>query len=141
MVTAAICITLNNSLISKIYFPQCLFLKNYSLIEVVYLLITCNKTKFFLRKNTDRNGVNKKTYTQTKHLEKDNTGKSDGVSAMSLAGSEFLLFDNAKEASNNIITFFLWTFITKQKPELIWEILHVKELQVKKVSLNVPDFL
>ena len=120
MVTAAICITLNNSLISKIYFPQCLFFLNYSLTEVVYLLITCNKTKFFLWKNTDRNCVNKKTYTQTKHLEKHNTGKSDGVSAMDLAGSEFLLFENAKEASDNIITFLLWTFITKQKPKLIW---------------------
>ena len=35
-------------------------LKNYSLVESVYLFIRCNKTKFFLRStnNTDVNGVN-----------------------------------------------------------------------------------
>ena len=34
--------------------------KNYSLVEVIYLLIRFNKTKFFLCKknNTDGNGVN-----------------------------------------------------------------------------------
>ena len=51
-------------------------LKNYSLVESVYLFIRCNKTKFFLwnTNNTDRNGVNKQN-TYTKHLEKDNIGK------------------------------------------------------------------
>ena len=50
-------------------------LKNYSLVESVYLFIKCNKTKFFLgnTNNTDRNGVNKQN-THTKHLEKYNTG-------------------------------------------------------------------
>ena len=35
--------------------------KNYSLAEVIYLLITCNKTKFFMwnTNDTDKNGVNK----------------------------------------------------------------------------------
>ena len=47
LLPATVCITLNNSLISKIYYPQLLF-KNYSLVEVMYLLIRCNKTKFFL---------------------------------------------------------------------------------------------
>ena len=50
-------------------------LKNYSLVESVYLFIRCNKTKFFLRNtnNTDINGVNKQN-THTKHLEKDDIG-------------------------------------------------------------------
>ena len=54
-------------------------LKNYSLVESVYLFIRWNKTKFFLRNtyNTDRNGVNKQN-THTKHLEKDNIGKGGG---------------------------------------------------------------
>ena len=35
--------------------------KNYSLAKVIYLLIRCYKTRFFLSNtnNTDRNGVNK----------------------------------------------------------------------------------
>ena len=60
--------------------------KNYSLVEVIYLLIRCYKTRFFLRNtnNTDRNGVNKQnththththTHAHTKHSEKGNTGK------------------------------------------------------------------
>ena len=52
---------MNNSLISSIYFPLSFPFKNYSLLEVLYLLIRCNNTKFFLwnTNNTDRNGVNK----------------------------------------------------------------------------------
>ena len=53
-------------------------LKNYSLVESVYLFIRCNKTRFFLQNtnNTDRNGVNKQnTHTHTKHSKKDNIGK------------------------------------------------------------------
>ena len=36
-------------------------LKKYSLVEIVYLFIRCNKIKFLPWKtdNTDRNGVNK----------------------------------------------------------------------------------
>ena len=40
--------------------------KNYSLVKVIYLLIRCYKTRFFLwnTNNADRNGVNKQhTYT------------------------------------------------------------------------------
>ena len=39
-----------------------LLFKNYSLKKVIYLLISCYKTRFFLScetNNTDRNGVNK----------------------------------------------------------------------------------
>ena len=42
--------------------------KNYPFVEVVYLLIRCNKTKFFLwnAKNTDRIGANKQNaHTKT----------------------------------------------------------------------------
>ena len=51
-------------------------LKNYSIVESVYLFIRCNKTKFFQGNtiNTDRNGVNKKN-RHTKHLEKYNIGR------------------------------------------------------------------
>ena len=45
-----------------------LYFKNYSLVEVIYLLIRFNKTKFFLQntKNTDGNCVNQlNTHTHT----------------------------------------------------------------------------
>ena len=47
----------NHSLISKIYFPVSFLFKNYSLVKVIYLLIRCYKTWFFLwnTNNTDRN--------------------------------------------------------------------------------------
>ena len=56
-----------------------LLFKNYSLVDVIYLLIRCCKTKFLPQntKNSDRNGLNKlNTLTQTKHSEKDNTAKA-----------------------------------------------------------------
>ena len=61
--------SMNNSLISKIYFHNYFPFKNYSLVEVIYLLSRCNKTKFFLwnTNNTDRNDVNKQKNTHTKH--------------------------------------------------------------------------
>ena len=52
--------------------------KNYSLVKVIYLLIRCYKTRFFLwnTNNIDRNGANKQNIqTHTKHSEKDNTEK------------------------------------------------------------------
>ena len=53
-----------------------LLLKNYSPVEVIYLLIRFNKIKFFPwnTKNTYRNGI-KKTHKHTKHSENNNTGK------------------------------------------------------------------
>ena len=91
-------------------------LENYSLVESAYLFIRCNKTKFFLRNtyNTDRNGVNKQS-THTKHLEKDNIGKGGGPT-MSLDAFEFLFFDSAREASNDVNTFLSLRFMKKQKP-------------------------
>ena len=55
---------------------MCFLLKNYLLVESVYLFIRCNKTKFFQQKtiNIDRNDVNKQN-RDTKPLEKDNTGR------------------------------------------------------------------
>ena len=58
------------NLLSTMYF----FLKNYSPEEVAYLLIRCNKTKFFLRNtnNTDRNDLNKQnTQTHTHQTSKE----------------------------------------------------------------------
>ena len=56
--------------------------KKYSLVKVIYLLIRCYRTRFFLwnTNNTNRNRVNKQnthtyTHTHTKQSEKDNTGK------------------------------------------------------------------
>ena len=39
---------MNNSLISKIYFPQCLFFSKIIHLQKSYLLIRCYKTRFFL---------------------------------------------------------------------------------------------
>ena len=60
----------------------------------------------------------------TKHLQKDNTGKGgEKVPIMSLDASEFLFFDSAKEASNDVNTFLNLRFIKKQKPVVFWEII------------------
>ena len=50
-----------------------------------------------------------------KNLEKDNTGKG-GIPAMSQDTSEFLFFDIAREASNDVNNFLNLRFIKKQKP-------------------------
>ena len=52
---------MDNSLISKNYFPQCLFCSKIIHLQKSYLLIRCYKIGFFLlnTNNTDRNGVNK----------------------------------------------------------------------------------
>ena len=77
---------MNKLLISKIWY-QCLstmsfLFKNYSLVEVIYMLIRFNKAKFFQwnTNNTNRNGVNKQkththTHTHTTQSEEDNNGK------------------------------------------------------------------
>ena len=64
--------------------------------------------------------------THTKHLEKYNTGNGgvgwggEGrVLTMSLDASEFLFFDIAKEASNDVNTFLNLKFIKKQKPAVL----------------------
>ena len=91
-------------------------LKNYSLVERVYLFLRRNKTKFLLQNtnSTDRNGLHKQN-TQTKHLEKDNIGKGWGAT-MSLDAFEILFFDSARETSNYVNTFLNLRFIKKQEP-------------------------
>ena len=89
--------------------------------------------------NTDRNGANKQN-THTKRLEKHNIEK--GGPTMSLDAFEFLFFDNAREASNDVHTFLNSRFIKKQKPAGFFQkILYANQLKVKKVSLNVPELL
>ena len=90
-------------------------LENYSLVESAYLFIRCNKTKFFLRNtyNTDRNGVNKQSTHQT--LRERQYWKGGGPT-MSLDAFEFLFFDSAREASNDVNTFLSLRFMKKQKP-------------------------
>ena len=65
-ITCAFCNTHVKNLLKR---PAMSFLfKNYSLVKVMYLLIRCNKTRFFLgnTNNTNRNGVNKQnTHTHT----------------------------------------------------------------------------
>ena len=70
MLTAAICVTLNEWFTDIKKFTlqsstMSLLFKTYSLVEVTYLLIRFNKTKFFPwdRNNTDRNGANKQNIT------------------------------------------------------------------------------
>ena len=69
---------MNNSLISKIYYPQCLFFSKIIHLWKSYIcwLNAIYKTRFFLwnTNNIDRNDVNKQN-THIKHSEKDNTGK------------------------------------------------------------------
>ena len=62
---------IDNSLVQKFTLQRpamSLLFKNYSLIEVIYLLIRFNKIKLFLwnTMNTDRNGVNEQNTTHRK---------------------------------------------------------------------------
>ena len=70
-------------------------LKNYSVVEIVYMFIRCNKTKILLL-NTDN--------TNTKHLGKDNIGK--GAPTMSLDAFESLFFGTEEEKQVMTSTLF-----------------------------------
>ena len=71
---------MNNSLISKIYFPHCLFFS-----KIIYLLklYICwlnairlgSSCETQITNNTDRNCVNKQNTHTHQTLKKDNTGK------------------------------------------------------------------
>ena len=62
---------------------------------------------------------------------------------MRMDAFEFLLFDNAGKASNDVNTFLNLKFIKKQMSAGIFleKILHANKLKIKKVSLNVPKLL
>ena len=68
--------------------------------------------------NSDRNGVKYKTHTHThthQNLEKDNIGKDGGGRGgagptMSLDAFEFLIFDSAREASNDVSSSVNWEY-------------------------------
>ena len=129
------------NLLSTMYF----FLKNYSPEEVAYLLIRCNKTKFFLRNtnNTDRNDLNKQnTQTHTHQTSKEiwHWKGGEGVPTISLTASKFLLFfDSAKKKqAMTSPLFWTWDLSVHRNQLFLKKILHVK---VKTVSLKVPDFL
>ena len=67
--------------------------KNYSLMEVIYLLIRFSETNFFPRntKNTDRNGVNKQnthTHTHT-HTRTPNTQRKIRLVSMKINDTLF----------------------------------------------------
>ena len=66
---------MNNSLMPKTFFPQCLFFfKNYSLVKVIYLKTSSScETQITLIEMVYLNKTH--TYTHTKDSENDNTGK------------------------------------------------------------------
>ena len=72
------CITLNKQFVDvkNLLSTISLLFKNYSLVDVIYLLIRFNKSKFFSRNrnSTDGNGINKQI-TCAPNTQKDNTGK------------------------------------------------------------------
>ena len=95
-------------------------LENYSLVESAYLFIRWNNTKFFLRNtyDADRNGVNKQnTHTPNTYrkimLER-------GGPTMRLDAFDFLFFDGAREAINDVNTFLNLRFMKKQKPAVFF---------------------
>ena len=69
---------MNNSPISSFpeqSSPMSLFFRNYSPVEVTYLLLRFNKFFPWNTKKTDRNGLNKQdTHFHTTHSEKDSIG-------------------------------------------------------------------
>ena len=67
-----------------------LLFKNYSLVEVIYLLIRFNKAKplSLNTKNTDRNGVNK----QNTHTHTPNTQRKITLERVSMKISDTPLF-------------------------------------------------
>ena len=89
--------------IKKLLSTMSFLLKNYPVVESVYLSIRCNKTKFFLQ------------IILIKNSEKDHIGKGVGPT-MNLEAFEFLFFYSAREASNDVNTFLNLKFINKQKP-------------------------
>ena len=111
-------------------------LKNYSLVEFVYIFIRCNKTKFFLwnTNKTVRNGANKQK-TDTKHLEKVNIGKGGGGGGSNYEPVCFLKFSfySARWASNDVNTFLKLRFIKKQQPAGFFEkILCANKLKLRR---------
>ena len=104
---------------------QCLLFKNYSLVEVVYMYIRCNKTKFFLcsTNDTDKNGVDKQnTHTHTHQILRERLHWKERWGSNYEPGCFWnFVFDSAKEASNDVTTFLNLRFITKQKLALFWE--------------------
>ena len=110
------------------------------LLEIVYMFIRCNKTKFFLwnTNNTDRNGVNKQK-THTKHLEKDNIRKGGGFQlwACMLLNFQFLTVQEKQVMTSTLLNL---RFFKKHKPAFFFEKVYANKLKVKKVSLNVPNF-
>ena len=107
--------------IKKLLSTMSFLLKNYPVVESVYLSIRYNKTKFFLQiqlikmVQINKTHTHTHTHTQTKHSEKDHIGKGVGPT-MNLDAFEFLFFYSAREASNDVNTFLNLRFIKKQKP-------------------------
>ena len=72
---------INNSLISKIYFPKCIFCSKVMNLQRSYPLISCYRTRFsnWNINSTNRSGVKNQTNIRTKHSGKGDTGKGSLV--------------------------------------------------------------
>ena len=96
-------------------------LKNYLLVEVVYLFIRCIKTKLFLWNTIDNDRNKQKRHI--KHLEKDNIAKAGGgggvVPTKSLHAFEVWFFDSAREASNDLNIFWTWD-LSRNRNQLVF---------------------
>ena len=100
------------------------------------------KTKFFQRNkiNTNRNDVNKQN-RYTKHLEKDNIGRSIGGRSNYEPGCFWILFfDSAREASKGVDTFLNLIFNKKQLLVFLRKYFMLKSSKVRMFHLMYLTF-
>ena len=114
MLTTAICIMLNNSLISKIYFPQCVLFSKITHLQKLH-----------------------RSHRHNKHLEKWNTGKGGGSSWMLL---NFCFLTVQKKQVMKSPFFWSWDLSLKRNELFFKKIFHDSKLQVNTMSLNIPKF-
>ena len=99
----------------------------------MYQLIIRSKTKFFLwnTDNTDENGVNKQNTYTTNTQRKITLERMEGWvgPTMSLAASIFfLVFDSAKEGSNDVTNFWTWYLSLHRNQYFFEKILHANKI-------------
>ena len=83
-------------------------------LSVLHQFIRCNKTKIFLRNtnNSGRNGVKYKTHTPKtqRKITLEKMGEGGRRPTMSLDAFEILIFDSAREASNDVSSSVNWEY-------------------------------
>ena len=136
MLTAAIFIALNNSLISKTYFPQCLFFKKKNThLQTLYL---CSLDAIRLSSSRETQQI---LIENPHQIFREGQYWKGGGSNYEPGCFWIFIFDSAREASNNVNTFLNLRFIKKQKPAVFYEKIYANKLKVKMVSLNVLELL